>query len=67
MNITKGVLNHPQKVCLYGPEGIGKSTFASQFPAAIRELALTVADEMTLEARCQLTDDLQKIVEEVRP
>ena len=32
MNITKGVLNRPQKVCLYGPEGIGKSTFASQFP-----------------------------------
>lgn len=39
----------------------------SQFLAAIRDLALTVADKMTLEARCQLTDDLQKIVEEVRP
>lgn len=32
MEITKGVLNRPQKVVVYGPEGIGKSTFASQFP-----------------------------------
>lgn len=32
MNITKGVIARAQKVVIYGPEGIGKSTFASQFP-----------------------------------
>ena len=32
MNITKGKINGPQKVVIYGPEGIGKSTFASMFP-----------------------------------
>lgn len=32
MNITKGKINKPVRVVIYGPEGIGKSTFASQFP-----------------------------------
>lgn len=32
MNITSGKLFSAQKVVVYGPEGIGKSTFASQFP-----------------------------------
>ena len=32
MNITSGVIASAQKVVVYGPEGIGKSTFASQFP-----------------------------------
>lgn len=32
MNITKGKVAKAQKVVLYGPEGIGKSSFASQFP-----------------------------------
>lgn len=31
MNITKGVIAKAQKVVIYGPEGIGKSTLASQF------------------------------------
>lgn len=30
--ITKGILPSAKKVVLYGPEGIGKSTFASRFP-----------------------------------
>lgn len=30
--ITSGKLVKAQKVCIYGPEGIGKSTFASKFP-----------------------------------
>lgn len=33
--ITGGKLKKAQKVVLYGPEGIGKSTFASQFPSPI--------------------------------
>ena len=32
MNITRGKIPSAQKVVIYGPEGIGKSTFASHFP-----------------------------------
>lgn len=32
MNITKGKLLGAKKITIYGPEGIGKSTFASKFP-----------------------------------
>lgn len=35
MNISKGKKTVPYKVVIYGPEGIGKSTIASQFPAPI--------------------------------
>lgn len=32
MEISKGVIKSAQKCILYGVEGIGKSTFAAQFP-----------------------------------
>ena len=32
MNISKGKIQRAKKVVIYGPEGIGKSTFASHFP-----------------------------------
>lgn len=32
MNITRGIQSKPLKVVIYGPEGVGKSTFASLFP-----------------------------------
>lgn len=32
MEITRGKIQKAKKVVVYGPEGIGKSTFASQFP-----------------------------------
>lgn len=32
MNISSGKIVSAQKIILYGPEGIGKSTFAAQFP-----------------------------------
>lgn len=35
MQITKGIQAKPIKVVIYGPEGIGKSTFAAQFPDAL--------------------------------
>lgn len=35
MQITKGKRARAQKVVVYGPEGIGKSTFAAQFPEPI--------------------------------
>lgn len=35
MNISKGKIPGAVKVVVYGPEGIGKSTFASKFPGAV--------------------------------
>ncbi|RKJ79192.1 ATP-binding protein [Butyricicoccus sp. 1XD8-22] len=35
MEITRGMIQTAQKVVLYGPEGIGKSTFASHFPEPV--------------------------------
>ncbi|MFQ9751208.1 MAG: ATP-binding protein [Collinsella aerofaciens] len=32
INITRGSVPRPQKVCIYGPEGVGKTTLAAQFP-----------------------------------
>lgn len=32
LKISNGVVRRAQKVVLYGPEGIGKSTLASAFP-----------------------------------
>ncbi|MEG1086139.1 MAG: ATP-binding protein [Anaerovoracaceae bacterium] len=32
LEITRGIQKKAQKVVIYGPEGIGKSTFAAQFP-----------------------------------
>lgn len=35
MQISRGIVNAPLKIALYGTEGIGKSTFAAQAPGAI--------------------------------
>lgn len=35
MEITQGKVTSAQKVLVYGPEGIGKSTFAAKFPRAL--------------------------------
>lgn len=35
MQITRGKRARAQKVVIYGPEGIGKSTFAAQFPEPV--------------------------------
>lgn len=35
MEITNGIIEGAQKVVIYGPEGIGKSTFAAKFPNAV--------------------------------
>lgn len=35
MQITRGKIQGAQKIVVYGPEGIGKSTFASRFPNTV--------------------------------
>lgn len=35
MEITKGKIQKAKKVVIYGPEGIGKSTFAARFPGVV--------------------------------
>lgn len=35
LNITRGAQQHAQKIVIYGPEGIGKTIFAAQFPDAV--------------------------------
>lgn len=32
MELVRGIIPGPKKIVIYGPEGIGKSTFASKFP-----------------------------------
>jgi hypothetical protein len=32
MQVSRGIIRSAQKICVYGPEGIGKSFFASKFP-----------------------------------
>lgn len=55
MKITRGKIQSAKKVVIYGPEGIGKSTFAAQFPDALfidiegstKELDVARADKPT--------------------
>jgi hypothetical protein len=35
IQLSRGKLARPQKAVIYGPEGVGKSTLASQFPAPV--------------------------------
>ena len=35
MKITSGIKARPQKVCIYGPEGVGKTRLASDLPSPI--------------------------------
>lgn len=34
-HIQKGAVAKPLKACVYGPEGVGKTTFASEWPGAV--------------------------------
>ena len=35
MNITRGKVKTAIKMLVYGPEGVGKTTFAAQMPGAV--------------------------------
>ena len=51
-SITTGILNTPVKVVLYGPEGIGKSTFASHFPDPVFIDTADWAERLAIDAIC---------------
>lgn len=64
MKITKGKIAKAQKVLIYGPEGIGKSTLASQFPDPLfidTEGSTNNMDVARLENPSSLTMLLQEI------
>lgn len=66
--IKKGKLKKAQKVVLYGPEGIGKSTFGSKFPSPIfidTEGSTTHLDVARLEKPKSWTE-LLKMIEFVK-
>ena len=65
MNITRGIIKRPQKVVLYGPEGIGKSTFASHFPAPLF-LDVEGSTAQLDVARIAPVDSWQQLVETVK-
>lgn len=47
-NVTKGRIRRPAKVMVYGPEGVGKSTWGSCAPAPIFLGSLTGTDELDI-------------------
>lgn len=65
MEITKGIIGGPKKVLIYGPEGIGKTTFASKFPDPVFIDTEGSTKEMDV-ARLPAPSSWTRIKEEVR-
>lgn len=65
MEIVRGVIGGPKKVLIYGPEGIGKSTFASKFPDPVFIDTEGSTKEMDV-ARLPEPSSWTRIKEEVR-
>ena len=65
MNISKGPMKTAKRVCLYGVEGIGKSTFASQFtrPIFIDTEGSTKHMDVT---RFDPPADLEAVIEQIQ-
>lgn len=69
LNITRGKVQRPQKVVVYGPEGIGKTTFASNFPNPLfidTEGGSAHLDVARIECRESWNDLLETIKEVAR-
>ncbi|MGN0902407.1 MAG: ATP-binding protein [Succinivibrio sp.] len=67
LNITRGIIKRPQKVVIYGPEGIGKTSLASQFPNPLlidTEGGSSHLDVARIECR-DSWDELLEIIKEV--
>lgn len=71
ISITKGKVATAKKVVIYGPEGIGKSTLASQFPDPVfidtegSTKELDVARYPTPSAWHNILDDIDDAIEEL--
>ena len=65
MNISKGPMKTAKRVCLYGVEGIGKSTFASRFtrPIFIDTEGSTKHMDVT---RFDPPADLEAVIEQIQ-
>jgi GTPase SAR1 family protein len=65
MNISKGPMKTAKRVCLYGVEGIGKSTFASRFtrPIFIDTEGSTTHMDVT---RFDAPKDLEAVIEDIQ-
>lgn len=65
MEITRGIISGAKKVVIYGPEGIGKSTFAAAFPEPLFIDTEGSTKEMDV-ARLPVPSSWTRIKEEVR-
>lgn len=69
-NITKGKIPSAVRLCIYGSEGIGKSTFASKFPEPLfidtegGTKQLDVSRFPTPETWQELLDEIDAVIEE---
>lgn len=64
MNIVSGKINKPERCVIYGPEGIGKSTFASKWPDPLFIDTENSTEEMDVR-RFQRPTSWAMLVEEV--
>lgn len=69
LNITRGKQTRPQKIVIYGPEGIGKTTLAAQFPEPLfidTEKGTSHVDVARIQLEKDTSwDDLLSIIDEV--
>lgn len=66
-NIKRGVQQRPQRVIIYGPEGVGKSTLAAGFPAPVlldTEQGSSQIDVARLD--CRSYEDVLNAIESLR-
>ena len=65
IKVSKGRIPKAKKVVLYGPEGIGKSTFASQYPDPVfidTEAASWNMDPVVLEKAFEMYPEVKLVV-----
>lgn len=65
MKVIRGIIERAQKIVLYGPEGIGKSTLASMFPGAVFLDTEGGTAHMDV-ARLECPDTFDKLVELIK-
>ena len=69
LSISRGIKQHAQKIVLYGVEGVGKSTFASEFPKPLfidTENSTRHLDVARIDPAPQSWTELEGIVADIR-